>query len=198
MSLLSTRLVFSFSDVVYVRNLYSLNLSSTSLITQQLSEDCTIVAIADTRINIFDRSYNEEVFDEGYEETRFSCNGDDVSYQFGSQKLIQQLDNGGNLIINETILLKNTGVIVEGHTITSLGTQSGSIGKKTTEKRPIEGDKPILVVRVTDANGLAHPDNAATIGDKIFGTLGDLVNLKSQMSACSFGKLNIMNTYDAV
>ena len=50
----------------------------------------------------------------------------------------------------------------------------------------------VLVVRVTDVNGLVYPHDAETMSDKVFGTKGDPVNLKSQMAACSFGKLNIM------
>merc|ERR1719253_1280637 len=47
------------------------------------------------------------------------------------------------------------------------------------------GEKPILVVRVTDSGGLVRPESAAQISDDIFGTTGDPVNLKSQLGACS-------------
>lgn len=59
----------------------------------------------------------------------------------------------------------------------------------------LEGTRPILAVRVTDSGGLAHPDDASTISDKIFGTNNDAVNLKSQFAACSYGKLDISNEY---
>ena len=49
----------------------------------------------------------------------------------------------------------------------------------------------VLVVRVTDSGGLVHPDSPATMSDNVFGTGTDQVNLKSQMEACSFGKLNM-------
>eukprot|EP00581_Thalassiosira_minuscula_P016484 CAMPEP_0183718422 /NCGR_PEP_ID=MMETSP0737-20130205/11683_1 /TAXON_ID=385413 /ORGANISM="Thalassiosira miniscula, Strain CCMP1093" /LENGTH=937 /DNA_ID=CAMNT_0025947977 /DNA_START=95 /DNA_END=2908 /DNA_ORIENTATION=+ len=56
----------------------------------------------------------------------------------------------------------------------------------------VEGDKPILVVKVTDASNRARPESATVISDDIFGTNGDPVNLKSQLEGCSMGKLNII------
>ncbi len=50
-------------------------------------------------------------------------------------------------------------------------------------------------MRVTDSQGRVHPDNAATISDKIFGTYGDSENMKTQFEACSFNKLKITNNY---
>jgi hypothetical protein len=70
-----------------------------------------------------------------------------------------------------------------------------ALGMKRNKARRlaiVEGDKPVLVVRVTDSEGRVYPDSATVVSDKVFGTDGDLVNLKSQMSACSFGKLNIV------
>eukprot|EP00546_Thalassionema_frauenfeldii_P009624 CAMPEP_0178912114 /NCGR_PEP_ID=MMETSP0786-20121207/10078_1 /TAXON_ID=186022 /ORGANISM="Thalassionema frauenfeldii, Strain CCMP 1798" /LENGTH=568 /DNA_ID=CAMNT_0020584651 /DNA_START=624 /DNA_END=2327 /DNA_ORIENTATION=+ len=61
-------------------------------------------------------------------------------------------------------------------------------GRKLSE----QGDKPILVVKVTDSAGRARTESSAQIGDDIFGTLNDPVNLASQMRACSFNKLNII------
>eukprot|EP00557_Chaetoceros_sp_GSL56_P003157 CAMPEP_0176495950 /NCGR_PEP_ID=MMETSP0200_2-20121128/10937_1 /TAXON_ID=947934 /ORGANISM="Chaetoceros sp., Strain GSL56" /LENGTH=522 /DNA_ID=CAMNT_0017893877 /DNA_START=1696 /DNA_END=3260 /DNA_ORIENTATION=- len=56
----------------------------------------------------------------------------------------------------------------------------------------VDGDKPILVVKVVDAVGKARAESLSTISDDVFGTFGDPVNLKSQMFACSFGQLNIL------
>ncbi|KAL3771833.1 hypothetical protein ACHAWU_004392 [Discostella pseudostelligera] len=56
------------------------------------------------------------------------------------------------------------------------------------------GNVPVLAVRVTDVNGLA-PRDAKYISDKIFGTYGDKVTVKSQMAACSYGAINIVNDY---
>ncbi len=57
----------------------------------------------------------------------------------------------------------------------------------------VTGDKPILVVRVIDVNGLARKESAAQIGDDVFGTKGDTVNLKSQLYGCSMGKLKVLS-----
>ena len=54
------------------------------------------------------------------------------------------------------------------------------------------GDVRYLVVRVTDSGGLVRPESAAQIGDDVFGTLGDPVNLKSQAKACSYDQINII------
>jgi len=55
----------------------------------------------------------------------------------------------------------------------------------------VTGKKPILVVKVTDINGLARTESAAQIGDDVFGTNGDPVNLKSQLFGCSMEKLDV-------
>jgi len=55
-----------------------------------------------------------------------------------------------------------------------------------------KGEKPILFVRVTDVNGLVYPHSAAVMGDNVFGTLGDPVNLKSQLFDCSHGQLEVI------
>ena len=60
------------------------------------------------------------------------------------------------------------------------------------DPRLLFGDKPILVVKVYDVNGLARPESEAQIGDDIFGTLGDPVNLKSQLYDCSHEQLNVI------
>ena len=57
------------------------------------------------------------------------------------------------------------------------------------------GVKEVLVVRVTDSKGL-QPDRPGSMSDNIFGTYGDKNNLKTQMKACSFGKLDIVPTED--
>lgn len=58
-----------------------------------------------------------------------------------------------------------------------------------------EGIHRVLVVRVTDRNGLAVPEDAATISDKFFGTYGDTRTLVSGFRRCSFGKLLMTNNY---
>jgi hypothetical protein len=57
-----------------------------------------------------------------------------------------------------------------------------------------EGDKRVLLVRVTDVDGRSVPEDAETISDKFFGTYGDTMTVKSGFAACSFDKFRI--TYD--
>jgi len=182
--------------------IFSLGILSLSYAVQTLSENCKIVATSDTRIDIFDDNHEAiDMFDENHEHTVFRCDGDGFSYGFelptAENQHMQQLLDTGRLIINESTLLKKADVIVEGNTIMSLGAQPWSFARNEPQerRRSEEGDKLILAVKVIDVNGLAHPDSPTTISDNIFGTNGDPVNLKSQMFACSFGKLNIVNEY---
>lgn len=57
-----------------------------------------------------------------------------------------------------------------------------------------EGDKTYLVVRI-QATDYEFEYSADDISKDVFGGVGDLVNLKSQMYDCSGEKLNIVNTY---
>ena len=54
-----------------------------------------------------------------------------------------------------------------------------------------KGTKPILVVKMTDSGLLARSASPKVIGDNVFATLHDYVNLASQMKACSFDQFNI-------
>ncbi|KAL3805806.1 hypothetical protein HJC23_007767 [Cyclotella cryptica] len=63
---------------------------------------------------------------------------------------------------------------------------------RRNERLTYEGQKPVLVVRVIDKNGLAVPEDANTISDKVFGTNGDTSTMSSQFDACSFHKLEIV------
>jgi hypothetical protein len=54
------------------------------------------------------------------------------------------------------------------------------------------GIKPTLVVKVFDVNDKARSESAMQISDDIFGTNGDPVNLRSQMSACSMGRVDFV------
>ena len=64
------------------------------------------------------------------------------------------------------------------------------IGENDERRRlaTVTGTKEMLALRVVAAD-TSTSSSAATISDRWFGTSGDLVNLKSQMSACSFGQL---------
>lgn len=58
-----------------------------------------------------------------------------------------------------------------------------------------EGKSPVLVVKVTDKDGLAIEDNADYISDKVFGTSGDEINPAQGFKDCSFGKFELTNEY---
>ena len=104
----------------------------------------------------------------------------------------------GGIVSNESTIKRTNGISFVDSTLTlpPLGIQESSLGNaKHRERKHLVGDTPILVVRVIDSNGLVHPHDAKTMGDNIFGTLGDQVNLKSQLYACSFGKLKVTTDY---
>lgn len=63
---------------------------------------------------------------------------------------------------------------------------------RSNQRLTYEGEKPVIVVRVIDKNGLAVPDDANTVSDKVFGTSGDTSTMRSQFDACSFHKLEIV------
>lgn len=49
-----------------------------------------------------------------------------------------------------------------------------------------------LLFRVTDAVGRVYPDSPAVMSDNVFGTGGDNINLRTQLSACSVGKYTVI------
>ena len=54
------------------------------------------------------------------------------------------------------------------------------------------GTKPVLAVKIIDVDGVQVSDSPAQISDDIFGTNNDPINVVSQFSACSMGKLTIV------
>jgi hypothetical protein len=64
----------------------------------------------------------------------------------------------------------------------------GGESRKLTET----GTKPMLVVKVADSVGKARPESPSQIGDDVYGTLSDPLNLETQMNACSFGQLKVV------
>jgi len=62
-------------------------------------------------------------------------------------------------------------------------------------KVQFEGKSPVLVVKITDKDGLAVEGNADYISDKVFGTSGDDINPAKGFKDCSFGKFELTNEY---
>lgn len=54
------------------------------------------------------------------------------------------------------------------------------------------GIKPVLVVKVFDVNNKARSESPMQISDDIFGTNGDPFNARSQLFACSMGRLDFI------
>ncbi len=100
-----------------------------------------------------------------------------------SNKTTMRLDGGG-------ITLSNGKINVPPGRAITLG--KGNTNTTNRHLATVKGDKPILVVKVTDADGKVVPYTNAQVSDDVFGTNGDPVNLKSQMYGCSFGQLNII------
>jgi hypothetical protein len=57
---------------------------------------------------------------------------------------------------------------------------------------PTSGEFEVLVVRVTDASGVAPSMNASDISNRVFGTSTDMDSLKSQMGACSGNQMDLI------
>ena len=85
-------------------------------------------------------------------------------------------------------LPEGEGVVIPPGQEIKLGTPAGGDRRKLAT---VTGNKSMLVVRVTDVNGLVRSESAAVISDDFFGTYGDPVNMKSQFYDCSWGQLNI-------
>ena len=90
-------------------------------------------------------------------------------------------NNGQNSLRKRALLSSNNKEEVEDSTHRNLAVYTGT--------------KKVLFVKVTDKNGLEHPDNARTMSDKIFGTYGDTTTVKDQFEACSFGDMKVTNNY---
>ncbi|KAL9184684.1 hypothetical protein ACHAXT_012654 [Thalassiosira profunda] len=63
------------------------------------------------------------------------------------------------------------------------------------QNNPYEGEKKVIVVRVTDKDGRAVPEDAQYVSDKFFGTKNDTATMNSGFEACSFGKLIMSYEY---
>ena len=56
---------------------------------------------------------------------------------------------------------------------------------------PTSGELEVMVVRVTDSSGEQPSLNGTDIANRIFGTVGDMSSLKSQMGECSGDQLTL-------
>ncbi|CAJ1954131.1 unnamed protein product [Cylindrotheca closterium] len=107
----------------------------------------------------------------------------------------------GELFSGETILQIPANTILNTDTDTLEMDQPPALNVKDPEGRRLrqltktEGDRTVLAVRVLASNSKTSHD-AEEISHSIFGGPNDYVNLKSQVQACSHGKLNFQKRPD--
>lgn len=115
----------------------------------------------------------------------------------GQKEILHSMFESGHIIsgwstlsLDRDMEISSEGLFVS----TSKNTFDIGEGSKHNERRLVtaEGDKPVLVVKVIDSVGRQRPESTDQISDDIFGTHGDQMTLKSQMTACSYGKVNII------
>ena len=92
------------------------------------------------------------------------------------------------LELEDDILINDYGILIPSSKETF---NFGATSRKSRHLVQVEGDKPILVIKVIDSEGRKRQESTAQISDDVFGTYGDKVTLRSQMNGCSFGKVNI-------
>ncbi len=163
------------------------------------SKECAIQAVAELHLNASsdgDISFECELFDtsdtKGVHGLSFPLVLDDVQKRGLESKL-----NSGELVSDETtILFDGSGITLGNGRIHVPPGRDIALGRRNPNANRrlaiVTGTKPILVVKVTDSVGKVVPYTAAQVGDDIFGTNGDPVNLRSQMFDCSFGQLDII------
>mmetsp|Transcript_22863 Transcript_22863/g.53988 ORF Transcript_22863/g.53988 Transcript_22863/m.53988 type:complete len:722 (-) Transcript_22863:213-2378(-) len=96
-----------------------------------------------------------------------------------------------NIVSGDTTMLAEGATIMDGEMWLPVGAaiEFGSNGRrKLQEASRSKGTKKVLVVRA-NANDMSTASSKAVLSDKIFGTNGDIANLKSQYDACSHGQL---------
>ena len=119
---------------------------------------------------------------------------------------LDSLVESGDIIFGETEIDLAGGYLTDDGTFTlpngddspRIKNKNGNNGQGRGAGRsllPHTGTRSVLVVRVIDKNGLAHPDSSQVMSYKIFGGGNDAVNFKSQIEDCSYGDLTVDNTY---
>lgn len=177
---------------------------------QNLSDPCTLEYISYTRLlddhNDSNRDLGSFVDDDVEDEV--ACEFDDLSvpirFHSHEQKLqvLKMFDD--DVIFSGLTVLKTDNIsydlqaqeIVFPADLNTLTFETPNEDRRRLTSGGVTGRKPILVVRVEDAQGKQPPKTAQQLSDDIFGTNNDAVNLKSQMYDCSYGKLDIHNEYD--
>ena len=77
------------------------------------------------------------------------------------------------------------------------GGPNGSGGSSPFQRNLLEGEKKVLAIKVVTSDAVSTSYSAASLSDSVFGTNGDPVNLKTQYTECSHGKLNFVPKPDS-
>lgn len=165
------------------------------------SNQCTIVAESTLFI---------ETNDDDAAEITFECIIDSIDSGEHNQSILpiiltdsqrqlfhNKLENGelisgvSTLKFEQEMTVSNEGILIP----TSKNSFAfGTIGEGGINSRHLittTGEKKFLVVKVVDSEGRALNESAGTISNDIFGPT-DTMTLKSQMEACSYGKVKIL------
>jgi hypothetical protein len=169
--------------------------------------DCSILAGVELRINPED----------GKDDHWFECEVPNsglslpIIANLAQTKKLKSMLEEGTLKSGVSTLVLNPNVQTDGKSIFLPNDLEIVIGNKqqnsNKSQRKLQGDvfgdKPLLVVRVVDSQNRAVPESVTGVSNEVFGNGVDSINLKTQISACSFNKLTIqpaetVGTYNGI
>ena len=96
----------------------------------------------------------------------------------------------GATIMNGLLYIPPGSNIVFGELLENRNNKGGRELKTTADLASGGVSRTVLAVRIV-ASDAATTSSATEISDKIFGTDGDIVNLKTRFAACSYGEITI-------
>ncbi len=163
-----------------------------------ISSECVIQAVVKLAIDP-ETDDDEEIFEcelDPSETDGISSLSVPIELDDDQKKELKDKLRRGDLVSEESTLIFNrSGIKIGNGKIQVPRGRRIKLGKRKNKSRrrlsDVYGTKPMLAVRVTDSAGKVVPFSASQVGDDIFGTNGDPVNLKSQMAGCSFDQLTI-------
>lgn len=105
-------------------------------------------------------------------------------------------DDSGEMQPALSPLLQSSSVFLPPGDVNVINTPSDD-GRKLNAgyKIQFEGKSPLLVVKITDKDGLSVDGDADYVSDKVFGTSGDKINPAQGFKDCSGGRLELTNEY---
>jgi hypothetical protein len=172
-----------------------------------MKKSCTVQAVAGTRLLEDGNMETEELFLcivdavdalNGQTGMAYSIVGTDKQMKYFKDELTHgRLTSGVSKYMHfEATIVDSKGGYLKlppGKPISFHNTDQGQ-GNRNNGRNlatAVLGEHKFLVVKVTDVNGLTHPNSSATMSDKVFGTTSDTVHLKSQIEGCSFNQYRV-------